>query len=84
MLSSKNLKWDSHLITPWNRSTPVSLQGRELVVVGGRRKKETGNHNYAHTSDIYVLNKITHNWDVAEQIPSPRVAPVVVNMAPSL
>ena len=55
MLSSKNLKWDSHLSTPWNRSTPVSLQGRELVVVGGRRKKETGNHNYKQLKYIHTL-----------------------------
>jgi len=80
MLSNKNLRWDSHLTTPWNRSTPVSFHGRELVIVGGRRRKETGNHNYVHTSDIYVLNKITHHWHAVEHIPSSRVAPVVVSM----
>ena len=41
-------------------------------------------HIYAHTSDIYVLNEITHHWDVGEQIPSPRVAPLVINMADTI
>ena len=82
MLSSKKLKWNSHLTTPWNRSTPVSIQCKELLVVGGRRKTE--DHYYTHTSNIYVLNTLNHSWKVTEQIPSPRVAPAVVSMSDTI
>ena len=77
-LRNNKLKWESHLSTPWNRSTPVSIQGKKLLVVGGRKK--IGDRN-EHTSDIYVLNKANHSWEAVEQIPSPRDAPVVVSMA---
>ena len=82
MLSSKKIKWNSDLSTPWNRSFPVSTQGKELLVVGGRKK--IGVYFYLHTSDIYVLNKLNHSWKVIEQIPSPRVAPVVVSMSDTI
>jgi len=77
MISNKELKWNCPLNTPWNRSTPVSIQGRELLTVGGRKK--TGDHSYVYTSDIHVLNKTNNSWKMIEQIPSPRVAPAVVN-----
>jgi len=77
-LRNKTLKWESYLSTPWNRSTPVSIQGKRLLVVGGRKK--IGDHN-AHTNDIYLLNKMNRSWEAVQQIPSPRDAPVVVNMA---
>ncbi|XP_065913992.1 uncharacterized protein [Dysidea avara] len=77
-LRNNKLKWESHLSTPWNRSTPVSIQGKKLLVIGGRKK--IGDRN-EHTSDIYVLNKANHSWEAVEQIPSPRDAPVVVSMA---
>lgn len=77
-LSNKKLKWESHLSTPWNRSTPVSIQGKRLLVVGGRKK--IGDRN-AHTSNIYLLNEVNRSWKPVQQIPSPRDAPVVVSMA---
>ena len=72
MLSSKNLNWHSHLGT--GQLQLVCNENQWLLEKGGRRI----------TSDFYVLNKITHHWDVVEQILSPRVAPVVVSMADTI
>jgi len=78
MLSNKQLNWDSRLSTPWNRSTPVSINGKRLLIFGGR--KRIGDR-YARTSDIYLFNKVNQSWQAVEQIPLPRDAPAVVYMA---
>ena len=73
-LSSHQLKWSSHQCTPGHSSAPVSIQGRHLLTVGGRKKNVI-------TKDIHKFNKISHSWEDIGQIPSARRGPAAVSVA---
>lgn len=73
-LSSHSLKWSHHKDLPWRCSTPVSLQNRHLVTVGGCIKGGIGKN------EIYILNMITQKWKLIGQIPSAREAPSLVSI----
>ena len=75
-LSSHQLNWSSQQDTPWCRSAPVSIEGRNLLAIGGWKKVEN-----VCTNKIYILNKISHNWKVIGQIPSPRDGLAAVSLA---
>ncbi|XP_065916217.1 serine/threonine-protein kinase WNK-like isoform X2 [Dysidea avara] len=77
-LSSHQLKWSSQQDTPWCYSAPVSIQGRHLLTVGGRKKTGSG---YVFTSDINMFNKVSHSWEAIGHIPSARSEPAVVSVA---
>ena len=72
-LSTHQLKWSTSQDTPWCASTPVSVNGTHLLIVGGIKKE------YTRTSDIYKLNKFTHSWEIIGQIPSARDSPAAVS-----
>ncbi|XP_065885541.1 probable serine/threonine-protein kinase DDB_G0271402 isoform X2 [Dysidea avara] len=75
-LSSHQLKWSSQQDTPWCCSAPVSIQGRQLLTVGGLKKTRRG-----YTSDINMFNKVSHSWEAIGHIPSARHGPAVVSVA---
>ena len=77
-LSRHQLKWNTHQDTPWCRSAPVSVHGVHLLIVGGGKKM--GNE-YARTSDVYKLNKVTHSWEPIGHIPSARSSLIAVSTA---
>jgi len=74
-LSSHQLKWNTHQDTPWCGSAPVSVKGTNLLIVGGGHKMGNG---FTRTSDVYKLNKISHNWEAKGHIPSAREASAAV------
>ena len=78
-LSRHQLKWNTHLDTPWCFSTPVSVHGKHLLIVGGC--KEIGGCSYAYTSDVYKLNKVSHSWEAIGHIPSARRLSAAVSTA---
>ena len=77
-LSEHQLKWSTNQDTPWCRSTPVSVNGTHLLIVGGSRKIE---NEYERTSDIYQLNKVTNIWEAIGQVPSVRFLSAAVSTA---
>ena len=64
-LSTHQLMWNTHQDTPWCASTPVSINGTHLLIVGGYK-------NGKYTSDIHKLNKVSHSWEAIGHIPSAR------------
>ena len=75
-LSGHQLKWYTLGNTPWHYSTPVSINNKHLLIVGGYKVT----HNvYIHTSDIYKLNKINHSWEAIGYIPSARTSSAAVS-----
>ena len=77
-LSEHQLKWSINQDTPWCRSTPVSVNGTHLLIVGGSSK--IGNE-HKRTSDVYWLNKVTHIWEAIGHIPSARFLSAAVSTA---
>ena len=77
-LSEHKLKWNTHKDTPWCRSTPISINGTHLLIIGGRKK--TGYNSYIRTTDIYKPSKGSHNWKVIGCIPSARSSPAAVSV----
>ena len=73
-LSRHQLKWNTHQDTPLYRYAPVSVNGTQLLVVGGW-------NGYACTSDVHKLNKVKHNWEAIGHIPSPRYSSAAVSTA---
>ena len=73
-LSRHQLKWNAHQDTPWFESVPVSINGTQLLTVGGRKGSTC-------TSDIYKLNKVSHDWEVIGHIPSARHSSLAVSTA---
>ena len=73
-LSRHQLKWNTHQDTPWCRSVPVSINGTQLLIAGGRKGS-------IYTSNIHKFNKVSHNWEVIGHIPSARSSTAVVNTA---
>ena len=68
-LSKHQLKWNTHKDTPWCWSAPVSVNGTQLLIVGGIKKMT---YDYTRTSDVHKLNKVNHNWETIGNIPSSR------------
>jgi len=75
-LSSHQLKWNTHQDTPFCTSSPVSVQGTHLLIVGGHKK--IGNET-TRTSNICKLNKVSRRWEAIGHIPSARNAPAAVS-----
>jgi len=73
-LSSHQLKWNTYQDTPWCGSAPVSVQGTNLLIVGGSKK--IGNEI---ASDVYKLNKVSHSWEAIGHIPSARSSSAAVS-----
>ena len=73
-LSRHQLKWNTHQDTPWCRPTPVSVNGTQLLIVGGKKGSTC-------TSDVHKLNKVSHNWEAIACIPTARHASAAVSTA---
>ena len=71
-LSRHQLKWNTHQDTPWCVPAPVSLNGTQLLIVGGRK-------GYTRTSDVHKLNKVSHKWEAIGHIPSARSSSAAVS-----
>ena len=76
-LSTHQLKWNIHPDTPWHASAPVSVDGTNLLILGGG--KQIGDR-YTRTSDIHKLNTISHSWEYMGYIPSARNLSAAVSM----
>ena len=77
-LSTHQLKWNTHQDTPWCASAPVRVNGTHVLIVGGYRHiggKAT------FTSDIHMLNKVSHSWEAIGHIPSVRRESATVSTA---
>ena len=77
-LSRHHLKWNTHQDTPWCASAPVSVNGAQLLIVGGSKKM---GFDHKRTSDVHKLNKITHRWEAIGHIPSARSSSAAVSTA---
>ena len=66
-LPKYQLKWNTHQDTPCCHSAPVSVNGTQLLVIGGYKRIEKKN---TYTSVICKLNKVIHNWEAIGHIPS--------------
>ena len=73
-LSRHQLKWNIHQSIPWRRSAPLSVNGTQLLIVGGKK-------GLTRTSDIYKLNKVSHTWEVIGYIPSKRARSAAISTA---
>ena len=73
-LSRHQLKWNTHQDTPWCMSTPVSVNGTQLLIVGGYKRP-------TYTSDVHKLDKVNHIWEAIGYIPSPRARLAAVSTA---
>ena len=73
-LSRHQLKWNTHQDTPWCRSTPVSFNGTQLLIVGGEKGSTC-------TTDVHKLNKVNRNWEAIGHILSGRDRSAAVSAA---
>ena len=73
-LSRHQLKWNTYQNTPWCYSAPVSVNGTQLLTVGGQKR-------HAYTSDVHKLNKVSHIWEAIGHIPSARESSAAVSTA---
>ena len=73
-LTSHQLKWSQQQDSPSYHTTPVSIQGRLFLIIGGIKKGIA-------TRNICMFNKVSHSWEVIGQIPSPRYGSAVVCVA---
>ena len=73
-LSRHQLKWNTHQDTPCCFSAPVSVNGTDLLIVGGFKED-------IFTSDIHRLNKISHSWEAIGHMPSVRIRSAAVSTA---
>ena len=77
-LSNHQLKWNTHQDTPRCWSAPVSINGTQLLIVGG--SKMIGG-KFTHTSDIHKFNKVIQSWEAIGHIPSVRSSSAAVSAA---
>ena len=77
-LSRHQLNWKTYQDTPWNGSTPVSVHGTHLLIVGGNKIIEGKSTT---SSDVYKLNKVSHSWEAIGHIPSAIYAVAAVSTA---
>ena len=73
-LSRHQLKWNTHQDTPWCQSAPVSVNGTQLLIVGGGKR-------FTYTSEVHKLNKVSHTWEAIGCIPSARYSSAAVSTA---
>ena len=73
-LSRHKLKWNTHQDTPWCWSAPVSVNGMQLLIVGGKKESTL-------IADVHKLNKVSHNWEIIGNIPSARSSSAAVSTA---
>ena len=75
-LSIHQLKWNTYQDTPWCNSAPVSINGTDLLIVGGCKKiRDT----HTLSSEVCKLNSISHSWETIEHLPSARDSLAAVN-----
>ena len=72
-LSRHQLNWNTHQDTPWCLSAPVSVNGTQLLIVGGRKWS-------IYTSDVHKLDKVSYNWEIIGRIPSARSSLAAVSI----
>ena len=77
-LARHQLKWNTHQDTPCFRSAPVSVNGTQLLIVGGTEKI---GYNYTGIFHVHKLNKITHSWEAVGHIPLVRYSSAAVSTA---
>jgi len=75
-LTSHQLKWSTQQNTLCYWTTPVSIQGRYLLTIGGSKGGVV-------TRDIHMFNKVSHSWEVIGKIPSARFGSAVVSITSS-
>ena len=73
-LSRHQLKWNTHQDAPWCASAPVSINGTQLLIVGGQK-------GFTYTSDVHKLNKVSHIWETIGHTPSARNRSATVSTA---
>ena len=73
-LSTHQLKWNTHQEIPCCYSTPVSVNGTHLLIVGGYKKGTC-------VSDIHKFNKVSHSWEAIGHIPLARYSSAAVSTA---
>ena len=73
-LSRHQVKWKTHQDTPWSMSASVSVNGTQLLIVGGRK-------GYTCASDVHKLNKVNHTWEAKGHTPSARESSAAVSTA---
>ena len=74
MQSRHQLKWNTHQDTPCLMPAPVSVNGTQLLIVGGRKES-------TYTSDVHKLNNVSHSWKATGHIPSGRHSSAAVSTA---
>ena len=60
------LEWNKYKDTPCSHTTPVSVNGRHLLTVGGYKKEDS---KTGCSSDIYKFNKVTNSWEALGSVP---------------
>ena len=73
-LSRRQLKWNTLQDAPWCYSSPVSVYGTHLLIIGGIEDERS-------TSGVYKLNKVSHTWEAIGHIPSARYSSAAVSTA---
>ncbi|XP_065896714.1 uncharacterized protein [Dysidea avara] len=69
-LSQHHIIWKSTEATPCCQSGATSINGSELLVIGGHNK-------VYRSSNMYKYDNTTHSWKVISQIPEARSSPCV-------
>ena len=77
-LPKHQLKWNTQQDTPWCRSAPVSINNKQLLIVGGGNRIL---NRYTYASDVWKFNKVSHSWEVVGQIPKARRSPAAVGIS---
>ena len=75
-LSSHTLRWESHTEYLICRTSPVSIQDRHLLVIGGT--KDIIDHHFMPTRDIRMFDKVSQNWMFTGYLRSARWAAAAV------
>ena len=76
---NQKLKWNTEKPTPWNRSAPAAVFGKHILTFGG--VKVSILRGYVCTTDVYMLNMASHNWEIVGHVPSTRDGPSAVSIA---
>ena len=77
-ISRHQLKWNTYQDTLYCRSAPISVNGTQLLIVGGIKKM---GYDYVRTSDVHKLNKVSHNWEAIGHIPSVKSSSAAISIA---
>ena len=74
-LGTYQVKWSCLQDTPWGYSSPINVQDKHLLVIGGWKKTDN-----VRTNDIYFFNTVSQNWEALGKIPSATYASAAVNI----